>query len=83
MQQCRKGTNAHRISRPQSPVSRSEELELLCQDLDGDAKELQEFAARFKQRRIELAYTQTNVGLALAEVQGTDFSQTTICRFAN
>ena len=48
-----------------------------------EVKELEEFAAGFKQRRIKLGYTQTNVGQALAEVQGTDFSQTTICRFEN
>ena len=46
-------------------------------------KDLEEFATSFKQRRIKLGYTQTNVGQALAEVQGTDFSQTTICRFEN
>ena len=48
-----------------------------------EVKYLEEFAASFKQRRIKLGFTQTNVGQALAEVQGTDFSQTTICRFEN
>lgn len=48
-----------------------------------EVKDLEEFAASFKQRRIKLGYTQTNVGQALAEVHGTDFSQTTICRFEN
>jgi len=48
-----------------------------------EVKELEEFAANFKMRRIKLGYTQTNVGQALAEVHGTDFSQTTICRFEN
>ena len=48
-----------------------------------EVKELEEFAAGFKQRRIKLGFTQTNVGQALAEVHGTDFSQTTICRFEN
>lgn len=46
-------------------------------------KDLEEFAHGFKLRRIKLGYTQTNVGQALAEVHGTDFSQTTICRFEN
>ena len=46
-------------------------------------KNLEEFATQFKVRRIKLGYTQTNVGQALAEVHGTDFSQTTICRFEN
>lgn len=49
----------------------------------GDVKELEDFAHGFKLRRIKLGYTQTNVGQALAEVHGTDFSQTTICRFEN
>ena len=44
-------------------------------------KDFKDFATSFKRRRIKLGYTQTNVGRALAEVQGTDFSQTTICRF--
>lgn len=48
-----------------------------------EVKELEEFAATFKMRRIKLGYTQTSVGQALAEIHGTDFSQTTICRFEN
>lgn len=48
-----------------------------------EVKDLEEFAQTFKHRRIKLGYTQTNVGQALAEVHGTDFSQTTICRFEN
>ena len=48
-----------------------------------EVKELEEFATTFKSRRVKLGYTQTNVGQALAEVHGTDFSQTTICRFEN
>lgn len=49
----------------------------------GEVKDLEDFAHGFKLRRIKLGYTQTNVGQALAEVHGTDFSQTTICRFEN
>lgn len=49
----------------------------------GEVKDLEDFAHTFKLRRIKLGYTQTNVGQALAEVHGTDFSQTTICRFEN
>lgn len=48
-----------------------------------EVKGLEDFAHGFKHRRIKLGYTQTNVGQALAEVHGTDFSQTTICRFEN
>ena len=55
-------------------------------DLSMDASKLRElelFAQQFKLRRIKLGFTQTSVGAALAAVQGTDFSQTTICRFEN
>lgn len=48
-----------------------------------EVKELEEFATTFKKRRVKLGYTQTSVGQALAEIHGTDFSQTTICRFEN
>nr|XP_020470085.1 pituitary-specific positive transcription factor 1 isoform X2 [Monopterus albus] len=46
-------------------------------------QELEMFANDFKIRRIKLGYTQTNVGEALAAVHGSEFSQTTICRFEN
>ncbi|XP_078118930.1 pituitary-specific positive transcription factor 1 [Sander vitreus] len=46
-------------------------------------RELEMFANDFKIRRIKLGYTQTNVGEALAAVHGSEFSQTTICRFEN
>lgn len=48
-----------------------------------EVKDLETFAATFKSRRVKLGYTQTNVGQALAGVHGTNFSQTTICRFEN
>ncbi|XP_072901218.1 pituitary-specific positive transcription factor 1 isoform X2 [Hemitrygon akajei] len=48
-----------------------------------EIKDLEVFAAQFKLRRIKLGYTQTNVGEALAAVHGSEFSQTTICRFEN
>ena len=49
-----------------------------------ELQELERFASGFKMRRIKLGYTQTNVGAALAKLSdGTDFSQTTICRFEN
>uniref|UniRef100_A0A4W3JU83 POU domain protein n=1 Tax=Callorhinchus milii TaxID=7868 RepID=A0A4W3JU83_CALMI len=48
-----------------------------------EIKELETFANQFKLRRIKLGYTQTNVGEALAAVHGSEFSQTTICRFEN
>uniref|UniRef100_A0A8C2IFM5 POU domain protein n=1 Tax=Cyprinus carpio TaxID=7962 RepID=A0A8C2IFM5_CYPCA len=53
-------------------------------DMDSpQIRELEKFANDFKLRRIKLGYTQTNVGEALAAVQGSEFSQTTICRFEN
>ncbi|CAD7694103.1 unnamed protein product [Nyctereutes procyonoides] len=48
-----------------------------------EIRELEKFAHEFKVRRIKLGYTQTNVGEALAAVHGSEFSQTTICRFEN
>nr|XP_046222670.1 pituitary-specific positive transcription factor 1 isoform X2 [Oncorhynchus gorbuscha] len=53
-------------------------------DMDSpQIRELEKFANNFKLRRIKLGYTQTNVGEALAAVHGSEFSQTTICRFEN
>ena len=48
-----------------------------------EVKDLEVFATSFKQKRLKLGFTQTQVGQALAEINGTDFSQTTICRFEN
>ena len=72
-----------------SPLRLSDEKRLMGQHSPDMAleppeiKTLEEFANEFKIRRIKLGYTQTNVGGALASVHGTDFSQTTICRFEN
>ncbi|XP_023605076.1 LOW QUALITY PROTEIN: POU domain, class 2, transcription factor 1-like [Myotis lucifugus] len=46
-----------------------------------DLEELEQFAKTFKQRRIQLRFTQGNVGLAMGKLYGNDFSQTTISRF--
>ena len=43
--------------------------------------DLEDFARLFKQKRIKLGYTQADVGLALGNLYGNIFSQTTICRF--
>ena len=43
--------------------------------------DLEQFAKEFKQRRIELRFTQADVGLALGKLYGNVFSQTHICRF--
>uniref|UniRef100_A0A3Q4I3I3 POU domain protein n=1 Tax=Neolamprologus brichardi TaxID=32507 RepID=A0A3Q4I3I3_NEOBR len=50
----------------------------------GDPRELEAFAERFKQRRIKLGVTQADVGSALAnlKIPGVgSLSQSTICRF--
>ena len=44
-------------------------------------EDLENFAKQFKQRRIKLGFTQADVGLALGNLYGNVFSQTTICRF--
>ena len=46
-----------------------------------DNNDLNRFSKLFKQRRIKLGYTQADVGLALGNLYGNVFSQTTICRF--
>lgn len=63
----------------------------LCHDESGSpgldetdsicSEDLEAFAKTFKQRRIKLGYTQADVGLALGNLYGNVFSQTTICRF--
>lgn len=52
----------------------AEEESICSEDLDA-------FAKTFKQRRIKMGYTQADVGLALGNLYGNVFSQTTICRF--
>lgn len=73
---------------PYQPVVQSPHARSITQNQPVDpespeVKDLEVFATSFKSRRVKLGYTQTNVGQALAEVHGTDFSQTTICRFEN
>ncbi|XP_070201965.1 POU domain, class 2, transcription factor 3L-like isoform X2 [Littorina saxatilis] len=46
-----------------------------------DLEELEQFAKNFKRRRIELGFTQGDVGIAMGKLYGNDFSQTTISRF--
>ncbi|XP_013785539.1 POU domain, class 3, transcription factor 4-A-like [Limulus polyphemus] len=46
-----------------------------------NSEDLETFAKQFKQRRIKLGFTQSDVGLALGTLYGNVFSQTTICRF--
>uniref|UniRef100_A0A8W8KM51 POU domain protein n=1 Tax=Magallana gigas TaxID=29159 RepID=A0A8W8KM51_MAGGI len=43
-----------------------------------DLEELEQFAKTFKRRKIELGFTQGDVGLAIGKLYGNDFSQTTI-----
>lgn len=52
-----------------------DEIDNIC------SEDLEAFAKTFKQRRIKLGYTQADVGLALGNLYGNVFSQTTICRF--
>uniref|UniRef100_A0A3Q1EQ44 POU domain protein n=1 Tax=Acanthochromis polyacanthus TaxID=80966 RepID=A0A3Q1EQ44_9TELE len=44
-------------------------------------EELEKFAKQLKHKRITLGFTQADVGLALGNLYGKMFSQTTICRF--
>ncbi|XP_041590846.1 pituitary-specific positive transcription factor 1 [Vulpes lagopus] len=67
----------------QEPRRRSRPAEEPADAESPEIRELEKFAHEFKVRRIKLGYTQTNVGEALAAVHGSEFSQTTICRFEN
>ena len=49
--------------------------------INTDSNDLNYFSKQFKQRRIKLGCTQADVGLALGNLYGNVFSQTTICRF--
>ncbi|XP_065192975.1 POU domain, class 4, transcription factor 2-like [Sycon ciliatum] len=49
-------------------------------DLPG-LKTMSDFAAEFKKKRVELGFTQEDVGRELGLRYGSSFSQTTVCRF--
>uniref|UniRef100_A0A0B7A8Y1 POU domain protein n=1 Tax=Arion vulgaris TaxID=1028688 RepID=A0A0B7A8Y1_9EUPU len=55
--------------------------EIMEESMNIDLEELELFAKTFKRRRIELGFTQGDVGLAMGKLYGNDFSQTTISRF--
>lgn len=73
--------------RVQLPQDSPEEEETLCNENASDQEalpssdDLEQFAKEFKQQRIKLGSSQADVGLALGELYGNVFSQTTICRF--
>ena len=54
---------------------------ITSKDDNPTSDDLEQFAREFKQRRIKLRFSQTEVGLALGSLYGNVFSQTTICRF--
>ncbi|KAK3776952.1 hypothetical protein RRG08_042311 [Elysia crispata] len=70
-------TSPRASPRDSSPVLVSE----LEEGMNIDLEELEMFAKTFKRRRIELGFTQGDVGLAMGKLYGNDFSQTTISRF--
>lgn len=66
------------------PRSDSTSLSLvngIAPEEETSSEDLEAFAKTFKQRRIKMGYTQADVGLALGNLYGNVFSQTTICRF--
>lgn len=65
---------------PDSPSLKQDMLQLPPEE-NIDLEELEQFAKSFKRRRIELGFTQGDVGLAMGKLYGNDFSQTTISRF--
>ncbi|XP_018613861.2 POU domain, class 5, transcription factor 3-like isoform X2 [Scleropages formosus] len=44
-------------------------------------EEMRQFARRLKQLRVTMGFTQSDLGIALGNLSGKLFSQTTICRF--
>lgn len=62
-------------------ISNSTISSILAPEENIDLEELEQFAKSFKRRRIELGFTQGDVGLAMGKLYGNDFSQTTISRF--
>uniref|UniRef100_A0A0K0DTM1 POU domain protein n=1 Tax=Strongyloides stercoralis TaxID=6248 RepID=A0A0K0DTM1_STRER len=48
---------------------------------NASSDDLEQFAKTFKQKRIKLGFTQADVGIAIGNLYGNVFSQTTICRF--
>lgn len=71
----------------QLPQDSPPEEETLCTENTSDqdplpsSDDLEQFAKEFKQQRVKLGSSQADVGLALGELYGNVFSQTTICRF--
>ncbi|GFO30005.1 hypothetical protein PoB_005651000 [Plakobranchus ocellatus] len=72
-------TSPQTSPRENSPVMTT--LSELEEGMNIDLEELEVFAKTFKRRRIELGFTQGDVGLAMGKLYGNDFSQTTISRF--
>ncbi|XP_046572720.1 POU domain, class 2, transcription factor 1-like isoform X1 [Haliotis rubra] len=65
---------------PTTPTHQTMQLSVMEEE-NIDLEELEQFAKTFKRRRIELGFTQGDVGLAMGKLYGNDFSQTTISRF--
>uniref|UniRef100_A0A7E4WBT8 POU domain protein n=1 Tax=Panagrellus redivivus TaxID=6233 RepID=A0A7E4WBT8_PANRE len=63
------------------PTSSTASNGLPNEEADMCTEDLEAFAKTFKQRRIKLGFTQADVGVALGNLYGNVFSQTTICRF--
>ncbi|CAN9504971.1 unnamed protein product [Ophioblennius macclurei] len=69
---------------PAAPSRSSGSSSGACSDSDEEtttSEELEQFAKELKHKRITLGFTQADVGLALGNLYGKMFSQTTICRF--
>lgn len=66
------------IKSPPDELSSSGVVDEIPPEENIDLEELEQFAKTFKRRRIELGFTQGDVGLAMGKLYGNDFSQTTI-----
>ncbi|KAM6987079.1 POU domain, class 5, transcription factor 1 [Aplochiton taeniatus] len=78
-------TQSAPAAQPQSVPRSSGSSSGGCSDSEEEenlsTEELEQFAKELKHKRITLGFTQADVGLALGNLYGKMFSQTTICRF--
>ncbi|XP_033831990.1 POU domain, class 5, transcription factor 1 [Periophthalmus magnuspinnatus] len=78
------GVTGHQGQNPASSARSSGSSSGGCSDSEEESlttEELEQFAKELKHKRITLGFTQADVGLALGNLYGKMFSQTTICRF--
>ncbi|KAM4661975.1 POU domain, class 5, transcription factor 1.1-like [Discoglossus pictus] len=72
---CNNTKNTNLADQDDYPSSENEEVDPVLE------KEMKEFVRALKEKRIQLGFTQADVGFILGSLYGKFLSQTTICRF--